>query len=64
VLYLFAASMMDGALPAGSLVQGSDGNFYGTTSDGGQFDGGTVFRITPAGVLTVLHSFAGTQNNQ
>jgi uncharacterized repeat protein (TIGR03803 family) len=55
-LYLFAASTMDGALPAGRLVRGSDGNFYGTTSQGGQFDGGTVFQITPAGVLTVLHS--------
>jgi uncharacterized repeat protein (TIGR03803 family) len=64
VLYLFAGSTTDGALPAGSLVQGSDGNFYGTTSAGGQFDGGTVFQITPAGVLTVLHSFAGAQNGQ
>ena len=63
-LYLFAASTMDGALPAGSLIQGSDGNFYGTTSGGGQFDGGTVFQITPAGVLTVLHSFTGAQNSQ
>jgi uncharacterized repeat protein (TIGR03803 family) len=56
-LYLFAASTMDGALPAGSLIQGSDGNFYGTTLAGGQFNGGTVFQITAAqitaaGVLT------------
>jgi uncharacterized repeat protein (TIGR03803 family) len=64
VLHLFAGSPIDGAFPIGNLLQGSDGNFYGTTSEGGQFDGGTVFQITLAGALTVLHSFAGTQNNQ
>jgi uncharacterized repeat protein (TIGR03803 family) len=64
VLHLFAGSPTDGAFPIGNLLQGTDGNFYGTTSGGGQFDGGTVFQITPAGVLTVLHSFAGTQNKQ
>ena len=56
----------DGLLPAAGLVQGTDGNFYGTTTQGGTtyVDGntpgnGTVFRITPAGVLTTLHSFTG-----
>ena len=39
------------------LVEGSDGNFYGTTQGGGAFSSGTVFRVTPAGVLTVVHSF-------
>jgi uncharacterized repeat protein (TIGR03803 family) len=61
--YLFPASTVDGVSPSGSLVQGSDGNFYGTTSSGGQFGGGTVFQITPTGVLTVLHSFGGTTNS-
>ena len=47
----------DGAYPYAALVQGSDGNFYGT-SDGGGINGyGTVFSITPAGVFNVLHSF-------
>ena len=49
----------DGANPSGALVQGSDGNFYGTTASGGAHESGTVFRITPAGRLTTLHSFAG-----
>jgi uncharacterized repeat protein (TIGR03803 family) len=52
----------DGADPQSGLVQATDGNFYGTTSQGGATNGcdcGTVFRITPAGVLTTLHSFAG-----
>lgn len=42
-----------------SLVQGADGNFYGTTFGGGAHGGGTVFRMTPAGTLTTLYSFAG-----
>lgn len=47
------------------LLQGSDGNFYGTTSSGGnmsacQLNGcGTIFQITPSGTLTVLHMFSG-----
>jgi uncharacterized repeat protein (TIGR03803 family) len=47
----------DGAVPYSSLVMGVDGNFYGTTSQGGSAGKGTVFKITPAGVLTLLHSF-------
>jgi uncharacterized repeat protein (TIGR03803 family) len=42
-----------------SLVQGTDGNFYGTTSQGGANGYGTVFNMTPAGALTVLYSFSG-----
>ena len=48
----------NGAYPTAGVVQGGDGNFYGTTSDGGTNGGfGTVFRITPAGTLTSLYSF-------
>jgi uncharacterized repeat protein (TIGR03803 family) len=43
-----------------ALLQGSDGNFYGTTAYGGAADWGAVFKITPAGVGTVLYSFNGT----
>jgi uncharacterized repeat protein (TIGR03803 family) len=39
------------------LIQGTDGNFYGTTASGGAKDSGVVFSITPAGILTVLHDF-------
>ena len=54
---------LDGAQPVFPLVQGSDGNLYGTTSIGGS-DGvnsgyGTIFKITQAGVLTTLYSFPG-----
>ena len=46
-----------GSRPYAGLVQGSDGNFYGTTSSGGAGDYGTVFQMTPAGVLTTLVEF-------
>lgn len=57
VLYSFTGHP-DGREPFAALIQGSDGNFYGTTTSGGTGDG-TIFQITPAGVETVLHSFAG-----
>ena len=57
VLYSFGATSGDGANPYASLIQGSDGNFYGTTYSGGAYTAGTVFKITPAGVETVLYSF-------
>jgi uncharacterized repeat protein (TIGR03803 family) len=47
----------------GSLIQGIDGNFYGTTSTGGDlacnapYGCGTIFKITPAGMLTTVHMF-------
>lgn len=49
----------DGSTPRGVLTLGHDGNFYGTTYHGGTSNQGTVFKITPAGVLTTLHSFHG-----
>ncbi|MFZ0912908.1 MAG: choice-of-anchor tandem repeat GloVer-containing protein, partial [Candidatus Korobacteraceae bacterium] len=50
----------DGANPQGGLVQGSDGNLYGTAVGGGTNGEGTVFKITTSGTLTTLHSFAIT----
>ena len=43
-----------------ALVEGSDGNFYGTTAYGGSRFLGTVLRITPDGTHTMLASFSGT----
>jgi uncharacterized repeat protein (TIGR03803 family) len=64
VLYSFCSltNCADGAQPYGGIVLASDGNFYGTTSQGGAANGisGTVFKITTAGKLTTLHSFDGT----
>ena len=50
----------DGGYPTASLVQGSDGSFYGTTWAGGTNGDGTVFKISTTGTLTTLHSFGGT----
>lgn len=44
----------------GPLVEGSDGNLYGVSTRGGTNDTGTVFRMTPEGDLTVLHSFGAS----
>ena len=46
VLHTFNSGA-DGANPLGALVEGKDGNFYGTTRFGGAFNLGTVFRISP-----------------
>ncbi len=54
---LLAFDGTDGALPTSALIQGWDGQFYGTTSNGGANGEGTVFRISSSGTLTVLHSF-------
>ena len=60
VLHLFAGQGAgDGSDPSGGLLQASDGNFYGTTQTGGSSGDGTVFKLTPAGVETVIYSFTG-----
>lgn len=62
VLYSFVG-VTYGTYP-GSLIQSRDGNFYGITVSGGSCTSsnnqcGTVFKVTPAGVRTVLHTFGG-----
>ena len=57
-LYAFTGGT-DGGYPTASLVQGADGNFYGTTSQGGAAGAGTVFQLTSGGGLTVLYTFTG-----
>lgn len=47
-----------GAHPSGSLMQGSDGNFYGMTQTGGANNRGVIFRLTPTGTYSILKSFA------
>jgi uncharacterized repeat protein (TIGR03803 family) len=63
VLHNFTESS-DGAGPVGALIQGSDGNFYGTTSYGTSSNGGTVFKITSAGSLTTLVTLVPPSGNQ
>ena len=58
-LHTFTGGTTDGSNPRAALIQASDGNFYGTTFAGGTANMGTVFRMTPAGVVTIMHSFIG-----
>jgi uncharacterized repeat protein (TIGR03803 family) len=58
-LYNFCAKTgcTDGKYPRAGLVQATNGDLYGTASEGGANNWGTVFRITPSGTLTTLYSF-------
>ena len=57
-LYSFSGGT-DGAEPVCILLQGNDGYLYGTTSSRGAGGHGTVFKISPTGALTTIHSFSG-----
>ncbi len=58
ILYSFAGGN-DGASPRATLIMDSAGNLYGTTNKGGAAGAGTVFKVTPGGVETVLYTFTG-----
>jgi uncharacterized repeat protein (TIGR03803 family) len=57
LLHSFAGVPTDGSLPIAGLTVGTDGNFYGTTGNGGALNYGAIYEITPAGKETVLYSF-------
>jgi uncharacterized repeat protein (TIGR03803 family) len=62
ILYSFlgsSGSTPDGRLPAAGLVQATDGNLYGTTSEGGSADMGTLYQISTNGTYKSLYSFRG-----
>ena len=56
VLYSFAGST-DGQWPMGGVVRDATGSLYGTTWQGGAYGSGSVFKLTPRGTKTILHSF-------
>lgn len=59
-LYSLDSTLGEGLVPTAGLVMDSAGNFFGTTSSGGMYGDGTVFKVTAAGVLTVVYAFNST----
>ncbi|HXM45490.1 MAG TPA: choice-of-anchor tandem repeat GloVer-containing protein [Bryobacteraceae bacterium] len=64
-LYSFCSqtNCTDGTYPYAGLVQATNGDLYGTTSAGGAYGHGTVFKITQSGTVTTLHSFDGADGS-
>lgn len=67
VIYRFGVRPGDPMQPFGPPIQANDGNFYGTTISGGAntcsivpHSCGALYKLTPAGVLSILHSFGST----
>ena len=52
----------NGSAPGQVLIQGLDGDFYGTAEYGGANGGGTIFKITATGKLTTIYSFCSQLN--
>jgi uncharacterized repeat protein (TIGR03803 family) len=57
VLYSFVGGGVDGSNPSAELILDAEGNLYGTTEYGGDYYGGTAFKLAPTGKETVLYSF-------
>src|ERR1041384_1041407 len=62
VLFSFQGGS-DGAYPFVGLLRDNSGNLYGTTSNGGDKNRGTIFRVAPDGTESVLHTFAGGKHD-
>ncbi|HEY1660428.1 MAG TPA: choice-of-anchor tandem repeat GloVer-containing protein [Candidatus Sulfotelmatobacter sp.] len=62
ILHSFTNSGSDGAEPNAPPIQASDGNFYGTTLEGGTNHDGTIYKLTPGGTLTTIHSLLFPQD--
>lgn len=63
-LHSFCAQLNcpDGSYPIAGPVQASNGNFYGTTLQGGTYNQGVIYQISPAGKYKVVHSFCAQTN--
>jgi uncharacterized repeat protein (TIGR03803 family) len=64
VLHSFCSlpNCTDGTYPLFPPIQGNDGNFYGTTFNGGSQGAGVVYKLTPSGVYKVIHNFCAFGN--
>jgi uncharacterized repeat protein (TIGR03803 family) len=57
ILHSFTGGTSDGIGPYGPLLRDKNGNFYGTTAQGGAYFYGIIYRLTPDGAETILHYF-------
>ncbi len=62
LLHNFVGRPGDGAYPRSGLILGSDGNFYGTTLNGGTANDGTIYKVTTSGQVTILYSLCSQTN--
>src|SRR5450432_851949 len=63
VTFLDTFNGANGSYPNG-LIQGTDGNLYGSVDGGGAFGFGGIFRMTPSGKLSTIYSFNGVDANE
>jgi uncharacterized repeat protein (TIGR03803 family) len=59
-LHAFSGPLNDGSNPAADLIADSSGSFYGTTRTGGASNAGTVFKLSPGGILRCCTLLLGT----
>lgn len=63
VLYTWGPDTNLGSYPRGGVIRDGSGNFYGTTTEGGAYGSGTVYKLSPAGKLTVLYNFGASSTD-
>ena len=59
ILKYFGVAMEDGRFPAASVIQASDGAFYGTTLSNASTAFAVVYKVRPDGTFSTLHTFVG-----
>jgi uncharacterized repeat protein (TIGR03803 family) len=62
ILHSFGASFGDGIMPSAGLLLATDGNYYGSTAEGGTYDDGTIFNTSTGGSYAQLYSFNNSAN--
>jgi uncharacterized repeat protein (TIGR03803 family) len=62
ILHTFVIS--DGRDPTGKLFQAGDGFLYGTTNEGGAWNSGVVYKVSPSGNFAIVHTFDTNEGSQ